>query len=147
MYAFYSLVVYIFYTLFKKDGSQEEEEEEEGKEGEGGEGGPPGPPKYQGGGPSQGLKAFSLDPPPKRAKKPPQKDLWKELTELESSSESDQRSSTEEEEEEEEEEEGLDLGEAPTPLSEFRSLKQAATAKLSLAEMGSSGEKVLLPLP
>uniref|UniRef100_A0A670J0D6 Kinesin-like protein n=1 Tax=Podarcis muralis TaxID=64176 RepID=A0A670J0D6_PODMU len=30
MYAFYSLLVYIFYTLFKKDGGEEEEEEEEG---------------------------------------------------------------------------------------------------------------------
>ncbi|XP_008121644.2 kinesin-like protein KIFC2 [Anolis carolinensis] len=134
MYAFYSLVVYIFYTLFKKDGSPEEKEEEEEKEG--GQRGPPAaPPKCMGGGITD-LKAFSLDPPPKRAKKPAQKeDLWKEMAELDSSSESDPRSSTEEEEED------LDLGEAPTPLSEFRSLKQAAAAKLSLAEMGSPGEK------
>ncbi|XP_042321929.1 kinesin-like protein KIFC2 [Sceloporus undulatus] len=130
MYAFYSLLVYIFYTLFKKDASKEEEEEEEGNGV---------PPKHLDGrdrsrSSPRGLKAFPVEPP-KRTKKPQRKDLWKELTELDSSSESDRGSSTEEEEEEEEE--GLHLGDAPTPLTEFRSLKQEAAAKMVLAEMES----------
>nr|XP_034980504.1 kinesin-like protein KIFC2 [Zootoca vivipara] len=125
MYAFYSLLVYIFYTLFKKDGGEEEEEEEE----EGGARGQQQPPDGQNGAP-QDCKAFSMEQS-RRTKKALSKDPWKELSELDSSSESD-RSNNTEEEEEEEEEEGLGLGDAPTPLTEFRSLKTEAAAKALL---------------
>ncbi|KAL8181466.1 UNVERIFIED_CONTAM: hypothetical protein K2H54_002697, partial [Gekko kuhli] len=76
--------------------------------------------------------------PPKKTKKLLHKDLWTELTELDSSSDSEGGGSTEEEEDEE----GLGLpGEAPTPLTEFRALKEEAAAKLCLAEKGSPGGK------
>nr|XP_028594296.1 kinesin-like protein KIFC2 [Podarcis muralis] len=130
MYAFYSLLVYIFYTLFKKDGGEEEEEEEEG----GAKGQQP--PDGQDGAP-QDCKAFSMEQS-RRTKKALSKDPWKELSELDSSSESDRSNNTEEEEEEEE---GLGLGDAPTPLTEFRSLKAEAAVKTLLGEKDPASGK------
>ncbi|XP_028591810.2 kinesin-like protein KIFC2 [Podarcis muralis] len=132
MYAFYSLLVYIFYTLFKKDGGEEEEEEEEG----GAKGQQQQPPDGQDGAP-QDCKAFSLEQS-RRTKKALSKDPWKELSELDSSSESDRSNNTEEEEEEEE---GLGLGDAPTPLTEFRSLKAEAAVKTILGEKDPASGK------
>ncbi|XP_053104011.1 kinesin-like protein KIFC2 isoform X2 [Hemicordylus capensis] len=146
MYAFYSLLVYIFYTLFRKDAGQEEE----------GAAGGQGQQQQQqqqqqqlapgqGGRRPQGPKAFRVEPP-KGAKKMLPKDHWKDLAELESSSDSDKDSSTEEEEDEEGSSwEGL--GDAPTPLTEFRSLKQEAAEKFHLAEKESpSGKPLESPL-
>ncbi|CAI5778819.1 KIFC2 isoform X1 [Podarcis lilfordi] len=132
MYAFYSLLVYIFYTLFKKDGGEEEEEEAEG-----GARGQQQPPDGQDGAP-QDCKAFSMEQS-RRTKKALSKDPWKELSELDSSSESDRSNNTEEEEEEEEE--GLGLGDAPTPLTEFRSLKAEAAVKSLLGEKDPASGK------
>ncbi|XP_033012057.1 LOW QUALITY PROTEIN: kinesin-like protein KIFC2 [Lacerta agilis] len=165
MYAFYSLLVYIFYTLFKKDGCEEEEEEEGGARGQ------QQPPDGRDGAP-QDCKAFSMEQS-RRTKKALSKDPWKELSELDSkspgplpvlplppaaevrvaqngwlvpksscppcNSESDRSNHTEEEEEEEEE--GLGLGGAPTPLTEFRSLKAEAAAKALLGEKDPASGK------
>nr|XP_028591810.1 LOW QUALITY PROTEIN: kinesin-like protein KIFC3 [Podarcis muralis] len=128
MYAFYSLLVYIFYTLFKKDGGEEEEE--------GGAKGQQQTPDGQDGAP-QDCKAFSMEQS-RRTKKALSKDPWKELSELDSSSESDRSNNTEEEEEEEE---GLGLGDAPTPLTEFRSLKAEAAVKTLLGEKDPASGK------
>ncbi|XP_048338645.1 kinesin-like protein KIFC2 [Sphaerodactylus townsendi] len=133
MYAFYSLLVYIFYTLFRKDagGCQDPLEAEEAAEGS--------QPRPAARRCPRGATAFHTEPP-KSSKKPPHKDLWTELTELDSSSESEGGGSTEEEEDEE----GPGWGplcDAPTPLTEFRALKEEAAAKLFLAEIGSAGQK------
>uniref|UniRef100_A0ABM5GDI9 Kinesin-like protein n=1 Tax=Pogona vitticeps TaxID=103695 RepID=A0ABM5GDI9_9SAUR len=147
MYAFYSLLVYIFYALFKKEavregGPEEEEEEEEARAG----GArrrrrprrlPPGS-LGGGGGDPQGRRVFPEEPP-KRTQKQLHQDLWKELTEeLESSSDSDGGSSTEGEDEDEE---GQAWGDAPTPLTEFRALKQEAVAKMQPEGKESPSEK------
>ncbi|KAJ6661514.1 hypothetical protein lerEdw1_014424 [Lerista edwardsae] len=83
--------------------------------------------------------------PPRRTEKAPHKDLWKELAGVDSSSDGDRGSSTEEEEEDEEE--GGPgwggLGDAPSPLTEFRALKQEAAEKFCLAEAEAADEKPL----
>ncbi|XP_061468170.1 kinesin-like protein KIFC2 [Rhineura floridana] len=133
MYAFYSLLVYIFYTLFKKDGGQ-------GGAAAGEEGGrqpPPPPPEGQDSSPQAG-RASCTEPPKRTTKTLLCKGLWEELTELDMCSSDSERGSTEEEEEDEE---GPGLGDIPTPLTEFRSLKQEAAAKLLFAEKEPAGGK------
>ncbi|XP_077209602.1 kinesin-like protein KIFC2 [Paroedura picta] len=119
MYAFYSLLVYIFYSLFRKDAGGQAQQE---------------------GGPARCPRGPTACPPepPRRTKKPQQKDLWAELAELESSSDSEGGGGTEDEEDEEGP--GL-LGEAPTPLTEFRTLKEEAAMQLGLAEKELPGGK------
>ncbi|XP_063156079.1 kinesin-like protein KIFC2 [Candoia aspera] len=124
MYAFYSLLVYVFYALFKRDAGQAE------RAARGRRRRVPGALRLGGG--ARGHRASSeelLQEPPKS----PPPDLWLQLIELDSSSESDQGSPSEEEEEEEEEDEDvLDWEEAPTPLTEFLALKQDAAAESEL---------------
>ncbi|XP_026518241.1 uncharacterized protein LOC113408962, partial [Terrapene carolina triunguis] len=85
-----------------------------------------------------GPDAFSVEPPRRRRLC---EELWPELPELDSSSESDRGSGTEEEEEA-----GPDSGfleDATTPLTEFLSLKrEAAEGKLCLADTEASGGKL-----
>nr|XP_020670535.1 kinesin-like protein KIFC2 [Pogona vitticeps] len=86
----------------------------------------------------KGCRVFPEEPP-KRTQKQLHQDLWKELTEeLESSSDSDGGSSTEGEDEDEE---GQAWGDAPTPLTEFRALKQEAVAKMQPEGKDSPSEK------
>ncbi|KAM6456073.1 kinesin-like protein KIFC2 isoform 2-T2 [Liasis olivaceus] len=113
MYAFYSLLVYVFYALFKRDAGPAE-------------GAARGrrrqrrvPEALGLGGGARGHRASSEEPPQETTKSPPP-DLWLQLTELDSSTESDGGSPSEEDEPGREE--------APTPLTEFLALKpEAAT--------------------
>ncbi|XP_066479199.1 kinesin-like protein KIFC2 [Tiliqua scincoides] len=89
----------------------------------------------------EGPTTFQMESP-RRTEKAQCKDPWKELTGVDSSSDSDRGSSTEEEDDEE----GFSwggLGDAPSPLTEFQALKQEAAAKFCLAETESSVEKRL----
>ncbi|XP_069077093.1 kinesin-like protein KIFC2 [Pleurodeles waltl] len=128
MYAFYSLIVYIFYTLFKKE---EPGEDEEGQ--------PPDPPD-----PSdhtRGSNPSSTKSKTTKNGKPPCEDVWAELAELDSSSESDRGRGTDDEEESELE--CGSLGDATTPLTEFLSFKQeAARGKASTLDKESLNGKL-----
>ncbi|XP_030409844.1 kinesin-like protein KIFC2 [Gopherus evgoodei] len=112
MFAFYSLLVYIVYALLRR-----------------------GPRPLP---PPQGLDAFSVELPRRRRLC---EELWPELPELDSSSESDRGSGTGEEEEA-----GPDSGfleDATTPLTEFLSLKrEAAEGKLCPVDTEASGGKL-----
>ncbi|KAL7990248.1 hypothetical protein Chor_010602 [Crotalus horridus] len=118
MYAFYSLLVLLFYALFKR--------------GDAGAAGaargrrrlrrvPQALPLAR---PARGHRAFSEELSEETPKTPSPHHRWLQLIDVDSSSESDRGSPSDEEGEEDD----LSLDEAPTPLTEFLALKREAAA-------------------
>ncbi|KAM3841010.1 kinesin-like protein KIFC2 [Vipera latastei] len=113
MYAFYSLLVLLFYALFKKG---------DAGAARGRRGLRRAPQALPLARPARGRRAFSEELPEESPKTPSPDHRRLQLIDVDSSSESDQGSPTDEEEDD------LSLDEAPTPLTEFLALKREAAA-------------------